>query len=105
MINIVIGFIWKYIVMGLVLTLVYAVSLTLYVGKKTNWDQDLMDECLDILAQMPGYGHFCGTKDFQKFFVKIFPLCIAIWPINIATGLSRLPDILEHIKERTNEKS
>lgn len=105
MLNIVIGFIWKYIVMGLVVTLVYAVSLALYFGKKTNWDQDLMDECLDILAQTPGYGRFCNTEEFRKFFVKAFPLAIAIWPINIATGLSRVPDALEHIKESTKEKS
>ena len=104
MLNIVIGFIWKYVVMGLVITLVYAVSLALYIGKKTNWNEDLMDECLDILAQMPGYGRFCKSKDFNKIFMKIFPLCIMIWPINVSTGLSRLPNILEHIRESTKEK-
>lgn len=105
MLNIVISYIWKYIVMGLVLTLIYAISLTLYIGKKCDWDLDIMDECLDIIAQTPGYGRFTRSKEFKKFFKKAFPLAIAIWPINIATGLSKLPDIQDHIREVTKEKS
>lgn len=105
MMNIMIGYVWKYIVSGLVLTLIYAIGVTLYLGWKCNWNEEILDECLDIFAQMPGYAKFIESSEFkEKYLNKAFLLAIVIWPINITRGLSILPEAIEHIITRINKE-
>lgn len=97
MANIIISYFWKYVVSGLVLTTIYGLGLSMYICYKCDWDEDKIDDCLDVFAKTPGYGRFCRSKSFKKIFKKYFPICILLWPMNIATGLSRIPEVIEYI--------
>lgn len=103
MLNMVIGYFWKYLVMGLVLNTTWAFGLAIYIGYRCKWDLDLYEECLDIFTQHKGWSKFVRTSAGRKIITKGLPISYLMWPINIATGASRLPEVFEHINESTRK--
>lgn len=93
----------RYILMGLALNTGYAIAMTIWFGQKVKWDDEAMEDILCILTQNPNWkklNNFLFSKEGRPILIKATILSYAAWPMNIATGLSRIPEIKEYINER-----
>ena len=93
-----------YLLMGLICNSVWAIGMSIFIGQKTKWDVKLMDDALDIFLQVPIGSKLINklmkSKDGRKQLAISMIISYMIWPINIATGASRLPETFEFIDER-----
>lgn len=97
-----------YLLMGLICNSVWAIGMAIYLAYKVKWDVDLMDDALDVFLQEPIGSKLIDklmkTKDGRKHFAIVMIISYMIWPINIATGASRLPEVFEYIDGRLSDK-
>lgn len=111
--NMVIKYIWMYLLMGLVCNTLWAVSFSIYMTSRTwKWisrdDYDeIMDELMDTFIGQYGasrliHSLFHNKKNMPKLAESLIA-GYTMWPWNIAYGATRVPFVLERLKQLEKE--
>lgn len=96
-----------YFLMGLILNTIWAVGFTIYVGVRINWDTKMMNDVMDVFMQFPWTSFvekLMKTKEGKKQIALTLLIGYSLWPINIATGLTRIPDVNAYINANVVKK-
>lgn len=106
MMNVILKYFWMYILIGLLANIGTAIAFAIWAGVKTNFNNEAMEIILDIIGGK-GYHaiiqNMLKTKEGRYEYFRCFILTQLVWPTNVATLLSKIPDVRTYVNEHQSE--
>lgn len=102
MVNLILKYFWMYMLIGFVINFITAFGTVLYIGYGVQWNIDSFKEAYNIIG---GDGYYdlilnlFDSKEGRTMLFKSYIITQLVWPVNVITILSKMPEVNVIIKQ------